>query len=147
MAESRCWSVRLAEPDRTLAPPRVIATPAAEALIAALIARHGPIMLHQSSGCCDGSAPMCFLRGEFRVGAGDVLLGCIAGDTPVWIGETQFAYWRYSQLVLDAAPGRAAGMSLETSEDMRFIARARLFDDAEVDLLVSAGEPPRGSDA
>lgn len=90
---------------------------------------------------------MCFLRGEFRVGAGDVLLGRVAGDTPVWIGEAQFAYWRYSQLVLDAAPGRAAGMSLETGEGMRFVAGTRLFDDAEVDLLVSAGEPARGSDA
>jgi uncharacterized protein (DUF779 family) len=128
-------------------PPRVVATPAAEALITTLIGRHGPIMFHQSSGCCDGSAPMCFLRGEFRIGAGDVLLGVVAADTPVWIGATQFEYWRYSQLILDAAPGRAAGMSLEASEDMRFMAQPRLFDYAETSALALLGEPPRGCDA
>lgn len=103
-------------------------------------------MLHQSSGCCDGSAPMCFLRGELRVGRGDVLMGVIDGDTPVWMGDTQFEYWRHSQLVLDAAPGRAAGMSLEASRGLRFVAQARRFDDAELDALAHAGEPPRGGD-
>jgi len=89
---------------------------------------------------------MCFLRGEFRIGAGDLLLGVVAGDTPVWIGATQFEYWRYSQMVLDAAPGRAAGMSLEASEAMRFIGQVRVFDDAEVAALALIGDPPHGSD-
>jgi uncharacterized protein len=116
-------------------PPRVVATPAAEALIARLVARHGPVMFHQSGGCCDGSVPLCFLRGEFRIGDSDVLLGQVGGDTPVWIGASQFEYWRHTQLILDAAPGRGGGMSLEVGEDMRFIAGSRLFDDAEAAAL------------
>lgn len=142
MAGLRFWPVLSVE-----APPRVVATAVAAALITTLIDRHGPIMLHQSSGCCDGSAPMCFLRGEFRIGDCDVLLGVVADDTPVWMGDAQFEYWRYSQLILDAAPGRAAGMSLEASEDMRFMALTRLFDEAEIRELALLGEPQRGSGA
>jgi uncharacterized protein len=119
-------------------PSRVVATPAAETLITRLIAKHGPVMFHQSGGCCDGSVPMCFLRGEFRIGDNDVLLGHVAGDTPVWIGASQFEYWRFTQLILDAKPGRGGGMSLEVGEDMRFIADSRLFDDAEAAALEEA---------
>jgi uncharacterized protein len=125
-------------------PPRVLSTPAADALIAALAARHGPLMFHQSGGCCDGSAPMCFPRGEFRVGAQDVLLGEIAQGVQVWIGAAQFAYWRHTQVTIDVVPGRGAGMSLESPEGVRFIVRSRIFTDAEVALLDAAGEPPRG---
>ncbi len=125
-------------------PARVLSTPAADALIASLTARHGPLMFHQSGGCCDGSAPMCFLRGEFKVGAQDVLLGAVAGEVQVWIGAAQFAYWRHTQVTIDVVPGRGAGMSLESPEGVRFIVRSRLFTEDEAALLEAGGEPPRG---
>ena len=128
------------------APSRICATPAAEALIAQLSARDGPLMFHQSGGCCGGSAPMCFVRGEFRVGGSDVLLGRIVGDTPVWIGAAQFEYWRHTQVTIDVVPGRGAGMSLEAPEGVRFIVRSRVFSDAEAEMLAALGEPPRGDD-
>ncbi|MBA4355808.1 MAG: DUF779 domain-containing protein, partial [Novosphingobium sp.] len=85
-------------------PQRVLASAAADQWIARLKARHGPLMFHQSGGCCDGSAPMCFVAGEFRVGGQDVLLGHVAGDTPVWIGAAQFEYWRHTQITIDVVP-------------------------------------------
>lgn len=126
-------------------PVRVCATPAAAAWIARLTDQHGPLMFHQSGGCCDGSAPMCYLRGEFRVGAQDVLLGHVAGDTPVWIGARQFEYWRHTQIIIDVVPGRGAGMSLEAPEGVRFVTRSRVFSDAEAALLAAAGEPETGA--
>jgi uncharacterized protein (DUF779 family) len=125
-------------------PPRILATLEAEALIASLTRRHGPLMFHQSGGCCDGSAPMCFPHGEFRTGGQDVLLGHIAGDVPVWIGAAQFEYWRHTQVTIDVVPGRGAGMSLESPEGMRFIVRSRVFTDEENAALEAAGEPLRG---
>ena len=126
-------------------PPRILATDAALALIAQLTDRHGPLMFHQSGGCCDGSAPMCFPRGEFKVGAQDVLLGHVGGDVPVWIGAAQFEYWSHTQVTIDIVPGRGAGMSLESPEGMRFIVRSRIFTDDENALLEAAGDPPRGN--
>ena len=123
---------------------RVLATLAAEQLIAALETVHGPVMFHQSGGCCDGSAPMCFPLGEFRVGAQDVLLGHIAQGRPVYIGAAQFEYWRHTQLTIDAVPGRGAGFSLEAPEGMRFLTRSRVFTDEETAAMEVAGEPPRG---
>lgn len=125
-------------------PPRILATPLAEEWIARLCAVHGPLMFHQSGGCCDGSAPMCFVRGEFRVGGQDVLLGHIAGDTPVWIGARQFEYWRHTQVIIDVVPGRGSGMSLEAPEGVRFVTRSRVFTDAEAECLAAAGDPPTG---
>jgi hypothetical protein len=125
-------------------PPRILSTEAADALIARLEARHGPLMFHQSGGCCDGSAPMCFPKGEFRVGAQDVLLGEIAGGVQVWIGAAQFEYWRHTQVTIDVVPGRGSGMSLEAPEGLRFIVRSRIFTDGEVTRLDAAGEPSRG---
>jgi uncharacterized protein (DUF779 family) len=127
------------------APPRILSTSAADALIARLEACHGPLMFHQSGGCCDGSAPMCFPKGEFRVGAHDVLLGEIAGGVQVWIGAAQFEYWRHTQVTIDVVPGRGSGMSLEAPEGLRFIVRSRIFTDEEVALLEAAGEPTRGA--
>lgn len=125
-------------------PLRIQTTSAADVLIAHLKAVHGPLMFHQSGGCCDGSAPMCFPRGEFRVGAQDVLLGHVADDVPVWIGAAQFDYWRHTQITIDVVPGRGAGMSLESPEGMRFIVRSRIFTDEEDAFLKAAGEPQRG---
>lgn len=128
----------------TAIPPRIRTTAAADAMIARLTSTHGPLMFHQSGGCCDGSAPMCFPRGEFRTGAQDVLLGHVAGDVPVWIGAAQFEYWRHTQVTIDLVPGRGAGMSLESPEGVRFIVRSRVFDDSENAALEAAGEPQRG---
>lgn len=122
----------------------MLATPLAEEWIERLRAAHGPLMFHQSGGCCDGSAPMCFVAGEFRVGGQDVLLGTLTGDTRVWIGAAQFEYWRHTQVTIDVVPGRGAGMSLEAPEGVRFIVRSRIFTDAENAVLEAAGDPPRG---
>jgi uncharacterized protein (DUF779 family) len=125
-------------------PPRILATDAAVAMIGALRDKHGPLMFHQSGGCCDGSAPMCYPAGEFRVGTQDVLLGQVAGNVPVWIGAAQFDYWRHTQVTIDVVPGRGAGFSLEGPEGVRFVIRSRIFTDEEADALAAAGEPPRG---
>lgn len=127
-----------------MTPPRILSTDAADAVIADLTATHGPLMFHQSGGCCDGSAPMCYPRGEFRVGGQDVLLGHVAGDVPVWIGAAQFEYWRHTQVTIDVVPGRGAGFSLEGPLGVRFIIRSRVFTDAEALALEAAGPPPRG---
>ena len=87
---------------------RVIATPAALALIEQLQRRHGPLMFHQSGGCCDGSSPMCYPAGEFRTGGSDVRLGAI-GNVPFYIGAAQFEYWQHTQLIIDVVPGRGGG--------------------------------------
>lgn len=126
------------------APPRILATALAEEWIGKLADIHGPLMFHQSGGCCDGSAPMCFPRGEFRVGGQDVLLGMVASDTPVWIGAAQFEYWKHTQVTIDAVPGRGSGMSLEAPEGIRFIVRSRIFSDEEAGILARAGDPPTG---
>jgi len=123
---------------------RVVATPAAEALIARLRALHGPLMFHQSGGCCDGSAPMCYPQGDFRVGAQDVLMGEIAG-CPFYMGAAQFAYWEHTQLIIDVVPGRGAGFSLEAPEGVRFLTRSRVFTDAEAREMQAAGPPSRAA--
>jgi uncharacterized protein (DUF779 family) len=122
-------------------PQRVIATPAAIALIERLRAGHGGLLFHQSGGCCDGSAPMCYPAGEFRVGAQDVCLGEIGG-CPFYIGAAQFAYWAHTQLIIDVVPGRGAGFSLEAPEGVRFLTRSRLFSEEEVADLDRQGPPP-----
>jgi uncharacterized protein (DUF779 family) len=129
-----------------MTPPRVLTTDAALALIERLVDQHGPLMFHQSGGCCDGSAPMCYPAGEFRVGAQDILLGRIAGTIPVWIGAAQFEYWEHTQITIDAVPGRGAGFSLEGPEGLRFIIRSRVFSDEEASALVAAGAPARGDE-
>lgn len=121
-------------------PQRVATTPAADDLLRKLTSIHGPLMFHQSGGCCDGSAPMCYLDGEFRVGGADVLLGelVIEGlerSIKVWISLEQFEYWSHTHITIDVVPGRGGGFSLETPEGLRFIIRSRLFDDAETMAL------------
>ena len=113
---------------------RLDATPAALDLIARLQAQYGDLMFHQSGGCCDGSAPMCFPAGDFTVGAADVLLGHIA-DCPLYMSAAQFEYWQHTHLTLDVTPGRGASFSLEIPEGVRFIIRSRLFTDDELQDL------------
>ena len=117
---------------------RVLITPEAAAVVDSLRAKHGPLMFHQSGGCCDGSAPMCYQQGEFRTGAQDVLLGEIAG-CPFFMGAAQFEYWQHTQLIIDVVKGRGSGFSLEAPEGVRFLTRSRLFTDQEVDALTAAG--------
>ena len=128
---------------------RVSATPEALALLASLAERHGPLMIHQSGGCCDGSSPMCYQREDFLIGDNDVLLGfvgdeVIAGGVPVWIGGAQYEYWSHTHLTIDLVRGRGAGFSLEAPEGYRFLTRSRLFSDDEAKALAAAGPPHRG---
>ena len=109
---------------------RVSATGAALDLIARLVALHGPLMFHQSGGCCDGSAPMCYARGELQVGAQDVLLGEIGGQ-PFYMSAAQFEYWQHTHLIIDVVPGRGGMFSLEGPLGMRFLTRSRLFTEEE----------------
>ncbi len=122
---------------------RVEVTEAAAALIRELRAEHGELLFHQSGGCCDGSAPMCFPRGEFRIGSRDVFLGEIEG-TPVYMGGDQFEYWKHTQLTIDVVPGRGAGFSLESPRGVRFLTRSRVFEPSELESLEAAGGPKIG---
>ncbi|MCC3315048.1 DUF779 domain-containing protein [Nocardia africana] len=126
---------------------RVDLTEAAESLLDNLIRQHGPVMFHQSGGCCDGSAPMCFPRGEFRVGGSDVLLGRVGADTPFWMSADQYEYWKHTYLTVDVVPGRGSGFSLEAPEGVRFLLRSRLLTDDEVAELDSEPPPLTGADA
>jgi len=119
---------------------RVSVTPAAQALIERLRAAHGPLMFHQSGGCCDGSAPMCFARGEFITGEADICLGEIA-DTPFYMSRSQFAYWEHTHLIIDAVPGNGGMFSLERPTGLRFLTRSRLYEDAEWHALEAQGRP------
>jgi uncharacterized protein len=122
---------------------RISVTPAAEALLRKMQGIHGPLLFHQSGGCCDGSAPMCFPRGEFRVGQEDVFLGTIV-DTPFYISGPQFEYWQHTHLTVDVVKGRGSGFSVEAPEGVRFLIRSRIFTDDEHYTLQKAGPPPRG---
>ncbi|MCM2578962.1 DUF779 domain-containing protein [Streptomyces meridianus] len=128
--------------DRT---ERVRLTAEAEALLHRLASRHGPLMFHQSGGCCDGSAPMCYPRGEFRVGSSDVLLGRVVGETPFWMSSDQYGYWRHTHLTVDVVKGRGSGFSLEAPEGVRFLIRSRLLTDEESERI--AAEPPLATGA
>jgi len=114
--------------------PRVIVSPAAEKIIAQLKATHGDLMFHQSGGCCDGSQPMCFEKGEFKVGGSDVQIGTIA-DCAFYMSKDQFEYWKHTQLLIDITPGRGSSFSLEIPLGLRFIVHSRLFTDAELENL------------
>jgi uncharacterized protein (DUF779 family) len=109
---------------------RVTATDSARALIATLRAKHGDLMFHQSGGCCDGSAPMCYPQGEFIIGDYDRLLGHIGG-APFYISGPQFEYWKHTQLIIDVVPGRGGMFSLDGPEGLRFLTRSRLFTETE----------------
>jgi len=123
-------------------PPRVVATEAAEALIAEIRDEHPDILFHQSGGCCDGSSPMCFPTAEFTVGDSDVRLGEVAG-VAVWISRPQFEAWRHTQIILDVVPGRGGMFSLDNGRERRFLTRSRAFTGEEMAALDAA---ERGDD-
>lgn len=107
---------------------KVIATEEALQLIDRLREKHGPLLFHQSGGCCDGSSPMCFKRGDFIIGDADVHLGDIGG-TPFYMNKKQYAYWKHTQLLIDVVPGRGGMFSLEGPDGVRFLTRSRVFVD------------------
>ncbi|KIC65938.1 DUF779 domain-containing protein [Pseudarthrobacter phenanthrenivorans] len=114
---------------------RVALTPAAVDLLRMLWDRHGPLMFHQSGGCCDGSSPMCYPAGEFIMGDSDVLLGLFdlaEGLQPLplefWMSREQFNYWSHTHLTIDVVQGRGSGFSVEAPEGKRFLIRSTLMD-------------------
>jgi len=115
---------------------RVDVTPAAADMLRRLAAVHGPLLFHQSGGCCDGSAPMCFPVGMFRTGGSDVLLGRLPVDgidpVPVYMSAAQFEYWKFTHLTIDLVDGRGSGFSAEAPEGKRFLLRSRMLSDAEL---------------
>src|SRR5437667_10011854 len=104
-------------------PDQVIATDAAIELIATLHGKHGDLMFHQSGGCCDGSSPMCYPKGEFMVGAADVWLGEVAG-CDFFMAKDQFEFWQHTELTIDVGPGRRARFSLEIPLGVRFVPKS-----------------------
>ncbi len=126
-------------------PSRVDLTGEAADLLRRLTAQHGPLMFHQSGGCCDGSAPMCYPVGEFVTGDADILLGALVVDgladaVPFWMSRSQYDYWKHTHLTVDVIPGRGSGFSVEAPEGVRFLIRSRLMTDAE--LAAFGIEPP-----
>lgn len=115
--------------------PRVLVTEAASDVIDELRIVHGELMFHQSGGCCDGSQPMCFQKGEFRVGASDVWIGAIYG-CDFFMSADQFEYWRHTQLTIDITAGRGASFSLEIPLGLRFVVKSRVFREEELANLV-----------
>ncbi|MEM1072513.1 MAG: DUF779 domain-containing protein [Planctomycetota bacterium] len=115
-------------------PPRVVATPEAESLIAEIQKDHPEILFHQSGGCCDGSSPMCYPAAEFRIGESDVKLGEVAGVS-VYISGQQFEVWKHTQLILDVVPGRGGMFSLDNGREVRFHIRSRMFTEDELTTL------------
>lgn len=109
---------------------RVLMTAEAFDVVADLKEKHGELMFHQSGGCCDGSSPMCFEKGDFKVGGSDVCLGTVAG-CDFWMSKDQFDYWKHTQLTIDVTPGRGASFSLEIPLGLRFLIRSRVFTDEE----------------
>ncbi len=120
-------------------PERVLATDAALELIELLRGKHGPLMFHQSGGCCDGSSPMCYPDGDLIIGDQDVLLGHIGG-TPFYMHKNQYDYWKHTQLIIDVVDGRGGMFSLEGVEGKRFLTRSRAFTAEENDKLRQAAE-------
>ena len=120
---------------------RISATPEAINVIRELREEHGELMFHQSGGCCDGSQPMCFEKGEFKVGSNDVYLGDVDGCS-FFMSSDQFEYWQHTKLTMDIVPGRGSSFSLEIPLGLRFIIRSRLFTDQEAANLspVISGE-------
>ena len=110
---------------------RVLLTQAAEDLINKLKISHGELMFHQSGGCCDGSQPMCFTKGDFIVGSSDVCLGTVDG-CDFWMSKDQFMYWQNTQLIIDVTEGRGSSFSIEIPLGFRFLTKSRMFNEEEI---------------
>lgn len=115
---------------------RIELTEKAAEIVGSLKSRFGDLMFHQSGGCCDGSQPMCFEKGDFKVGNSDVCLGEIA-ECEFWMSKDQFEYWKFSKLTIDITPGRGSSFSLEIPMGVRFLVKSRLFTEEELSDLSS----------
>ena len=113
---------------------RVTISEEARAVVKELKSKFGSLMFHQSGGCCDGSQPMCFEKGDFKVGNSDVCLGTIE-DCEFWMSKDQFEYWQYTQLHIHISKGRGSSFSLEIPMGLRFLTQSRMFTDAELKEL------------
>jgi len=113
---------------------RVLVDPEASTLITDLKNHFGELMFHQSGGCCDGSSPMCFEKGDFKLGGSDVKLGEIDG-CEFWMSKDQFEYWQHTQLTIGITKGRGSSFSIEIPTGYRFMIHSRLFKDDELDQL------------
>jgi hypothetical protein len=113
---------------------RVDLTQAAANLIATLKEMHGELMFHQSGGCCDGSQPMCFEKGDFKIGGSDIKIGTIAG-CDFFMAKDQYEYWKHTHLTIDVISGRGSSFSIEIPLGFRFIVQSRLFTEAELQDL------------
>ena len=113
---------------------RVLVTKQASELISELINQHGELMFHQSGGCCDGSQPMCFQKGEFKLGSSDIQLGTI-DDCGFYMSRDQYEYWKHTQLTIHITKGRGSSFSLEIPLGYRFIVQSRLFTEEEITNL------------
>ncbi|GAB3334671.1 DUF779 domain-containing protein [Marivirga atlantica] len=109
-------------------------TEEAKKVIDQLKDRFGPLMFHQSGGCCDGSSPMCFEDGDFKIGESDIKLGTIHG-CDFYMSKDQYEYWKYTHLTLDVTPGRGSSFSLEIPMGVRFMIRSRMFTPQELEVL------------
>ena len=123
--------------DASASPHRVDLTGEAADLLRRLAGTHGPLMFHQSGGCCDGSSPMCYPDGDFITSEADVHLGDLVVDglpapVPFWMSVSQYEYWKHTHLTVDVVPGRGSGFSVEAPEGVRFLIRSRLLTDAEL---------------
>lgn len=120
---------------------RVLVSEKAAKVIRELKEKHGELMFHQSGGCCDGSSPMCFPKGELMLDDNDIWLGTIEG-CEFHISKDQFEYWKHTQLTIDVTPGRGASFSLEIPMGIRFIIKSRLYSPEEAENLepVRVGE-------
>lgn len=114
--------------------PRVLISADAEKVVDELRSKFGELMFHQSGGCCDGSQPMCFEKGDFKLGGSDVCLGDVAG-CEFWMSKDQFEYWKHTQLTVDITNGRGSSFSLEIPLGKRFIVKSRIFTEDEQDSL------------
>lgn len=120
---------------------RINITKEASNVILQLKEKFGELMFHQSGGCCDGSQPMCFEKGDFILGSSDICLGEIDG-CEFWMSKDQFEYWQYTHLTIDITPGRGSSFSLEIPMGLRFITKSRLFTTEELEDL----QPTRSID-
>jgi len=118
--------------------PRVKITDEAAKIVDQLRAKHGELMFHQSGGCCDGSSPMCYPKGEFIVGSSDVWLGEVAGSD-FYMARDQFEFWQHTELTIDVTPGRGASFSLEIPLGVRFVTKSRIFSFEESQNLSKPG--------
>ncbi len=121
---------------------RVLISEEAKETIDILRKRFGSeLMFHQSGGCCDGSSPMCFEKGDFKVGSQDIWMGEVYG-CDFFMSADQFEYWKHTQLTLDITSGRGSSFSIEIPMGIRFIIRSKLFTDEELQNLnpIKTGE-------